>query len=426
MKLSYLIFAISLQFTGFILSQSSFTCADDWPQINGPSRNGKAPQEKLLTTWPKNGLTKVWTHTVGQGYSGPVVVDDKLIIFHRPGRQYLVEALNAKTGKVIWNRELPSEYSAGGPDSDTGPKAVPLVYDGHVYLFGTGGNLFCLRLDDGKVVWKKNVLDIYSSPSGYFGSGSSPIVINEKLLLNVGGKNAGVVAFDLKNGKEIWKAFDGRASYSSPIAFEANGKSLAFFVTRLHALVVDPDSGQVLGKIRFGRSGATVNGAMPVLIGKRIFLNAAYYVGGKVVEWSKGQLNAQPQTPNDQFASQYSTPVAVGLNLYGTAGREDFDNGSFRCVEISENGTMKLKWKREGIPIGHSILVGKQILTLDSKGGFHVIEANPERFNQIFTTQLFNSKSRAMPAIANGLFYARSNATRGKGELICLEVGQRD
>lgn len=397
--------------------------ADDWPQINGPRRNGIADNETLMSEWPKSGLTEVWSHPVGQGYSGPVVVGEKLIVFHRPGKQYLVEALNAKTGKLIWNKALPSEYSPGGPDPDSGPKCVPLVHQEHVYLLGTGGNLFCLKLRDGQVVWQKNVLDIYESPSGYFGAGSTPVVINEKLLVNVGGSNAAVVAFDLKTGTEIWKSFDDRASYSSPIELKIGGKSQAVVVTRLNAIFLDPDTGKVLNKMKFGKPGATVNGAMPVRVGEFVFFNAAYNVGGRLVRFDdENELVEVRHDSNEQFASQYSTPVVVGSAFYGTAGREDFGNGSFRCVDVS-SGKLKLNWNRERFPVGHTILVGQQLLTLDSDGGFHVIQANPKQFERVYQTKLFDSKSRSMPAIANGLFYARSNAVRGKGELVCVKVG---
>lgn len=400
--------------------------ADDWPQINGPDRNGIATNETLMSQWPKNGLTEVWSHPVGQGYSGPAVVGHTLIIFHRPGKQYLVEALNAKTGKLIWNKALPSEYLPGGPDPDSGPKSVPLIHNKHIYLLGTGGNLFCLTLDEGTIVWQKNILETYRSPSGYFGSGSTPVVINEKLLVNVGGDDAAVVAFDLKSGAEIWKSFDDRASYSSPIELKVGDKSQAVFITRLNAIFLDPDNGEVLNKMRFGKPGATVNGAMPVHVGEFLFFNAAYNVGGRLVKLdAKNRLIEIPHDSNDQFASQYSTPVVLDGMLYGTAGREDFGNGSFRCVDTS-SGKLITKWKREKFPVGHTILVGRIMLTLDSDGGFHVIQANPKKFTQIYQTKLFDSKSRAMPAIADGLFYARSNAVRGKGELVCVRVGGKN
>ncbi len=401
---------------------SSTVFAKDWPQINGPNRDGTAPGEKLLENWPSGGLKKIWAHPVGQGYSGPVVSGDTVIVFHRPGTQYLVEALNAKTGSLIWKQELPSEYRGGGPDGDTGPKAVPLVHDGLVYLFGTGGNLFCLDLVDGKKVWEKNVLQIYQGPTGYFGSGSSPVVIDGKLMVNVGGKQGtqtAVVAFDPKTGDELWKSFDDRASYSSPIEMIVGGKTVAVFITRLNLIGLDPANGEVLFQTQFGARGPTVNGAMPVKIGEYLFINSAYGVGAKWINLVGGQPGIEWE--NDRtFSSQYSTPVAANGVLFGTAGREDMGNGSFRCIDPN-NG--KVLWSEDGFAVGHTLFIDGKLLVLDCKGGFHVLNPNPKKFDRIFQTSLFNSKSRAMPAVANGLLYARSNARQGKAELICVEIG---
>ncbi len=140
--------------------------AQDWPQINGPTRDGVATGETLLDEWPDSGSgeggpVEVWSHPVGQGFSGPVVKDNRLIIFHRPATNYVVEMLAADTGKLIWNQELASEYKGGGSDQDRDPKAVPLIHGDRVYLLGTGGNLFCLSLADGKTIWQKNVLSLY-------------------------------------------------------------------------------------------------------------------------------------------------------------------------------------------------------------------------------------------------------------------------
>ena len=399
---------------------------NDWPQINGPTRNGVAVNETLLQSWPKDGLKEVWSHPIGQGNAGPVVSDGKLIVFHRPGANNLCEMLDAFTGKLIWNKELPSAYKNAGPDGDLGPKAVPLVHDDHVYLLGTGGNLSCLQLSDGKVVWQKNVLNTYTAPGGYFGAGSTPIVAGGKLILNVGGDQAGVVAFDLKTGNELWKAVDDRASYSSPIEITVEGKSRVVFVTRLNAVMLDPSNGKELGRLRFGKPGATVNAAMPVKVNDFVFFNSAYNVGGRLVEFVGGKMVAKGgNKANQDFASHYSTPVTLDGKIYGTAGREDFGNGSFRCVDLSA-GEIKPLWIKEKFPVGHSILVGDKILILDCKGGFHVIEATPKEFKQIYKCALFDGESRSMPAIANGLFYARSNAKRGKGELVCVEVGNRN
>ena len=230
-------------FLAAAIGMSSVVAADDWPQINGPNRNGIAVDETLQKEWPNKGLIEIWTHPVGQGFAGPVVVGETLIIFHRPGKKYLVEALNSRTGRLIWNKELAADDMS--PGDEAGPKSAPLIHGDHVYLLGVGGNLYCLKLADGEVVWGKNVLREYRSPPGFFGAGSTPIVVAEKLLLNVGGQNAAVVAFDLKTGQEEWKAFDDRASYSSPIEASIQGQSVAVFITRLNLLGLNPETGKV-------------------------------------------------------------------------------------------------------------------------------------------------------------------------------------
>ena len=408
----------------FIPVNSLCVCAGDWPQINGPNRNGTAVGEKLLAKWPVGGLKEIWSHPVGQGNSGPAVANGKLIVFHRPAKKYLVEALDPKTGRLIWNRELPTNY-AGGVDGDLGPKSVPMVHGGRVYLFGTGGWIFCLNLDEGSTVWQKNVADEYQIRPGYFGAGTSPIAAQGNLIVNVGGKNAAVVAFDLATGKEVWKSIDDDASYSSPITMEAGGEKIVVFVTRMNLVGLNPETGKVRFQTPFGKMGPTVNAAMPVFFqsnGKPfLFVNAAYGIGARLLKVSETGIE-KVWGNDDSFSSQYSTPVFVDGNLFGTAGREDHNNGSYRCFDAL---TGKVNWVREGIPVGHSIFVDGRILVLDSDGGFHVIAATPSKFNRVYQTKLFDSKARALPAISDGLLYARSNATQsGRGELVCVRVGQ--
>jgi outer membrane protein assembly factor BamB len=402
------------------LSDSGPLTAQDWPQINGANRNGFVAPGTLLEKWPSEGPKRIWSHSVGQGFSGPAVVANKLIIFHRPAENYVVEAIESDTGKLIWSVELPSRYDGGGPDQDNGPKAVPLIHHDRVYLYGTGGNLFCVSLEDGKSIWQKNVLEIYRGPRGYFGAGSSPIVINERLLLNVGGDQAGVVAFDLETGKELWKSFDDRASYSSPIEAQINGLATAVFVTRMHVVGLDPETGNVLFETDFGKRGPTVNGAMPVFTNDHLFINSAYGIGAQWLSTKGGKLETVWANDNS-FSSHYSTPIYFNGYLYGTAGREDFGNGSFRCVEAA---TGLVKWTQNDIPVGHTLCVDNQLLLLDCEGTLHQIKPSETRFDQMRSAKILDGPSRSMPAISDGKLFARTNASNKKGELSCFQIGE--
>ena len=397
--------------------------ADDWPQINGPARNGVVSDTVLLSQWPSNQLKTVWTRKIGQGNSGPVLAGEKLYIFHRPGKNYLVEALDRNTGAELWKRELPAEYT-GGVDGDLGPKSVPLVYQGKIFLVGAEGNLFCLDAENGDLKWKKELLKIYRAQPGYFGVGSSPIIVDDRLILNVGGREASVVALDVNSGKEVWNAFDDDASYSSPIVVGLGKVRVVVVVTRLNLIGIEPLTGNVLFKTPFGKSGPTVNGAIPVLVknerGSFLFVSAAYGVGARWYRVSADKIETVWEN-DSSFSSQYSTPVEFNGLLFGTAGREDYGNGSFRCFDPADG---KVMWERAKFSVGHTLLIGKHLLVLDCKGGIHVLSASRSQFDRIYTGRLFDGEARSMPAISNGLLYARSNARGGEGELKCVVIGK--
>ncbi len=202
---------------GLTLLLFSVSWGQDWPQILGPQRNGIAQNESLLETWPEGKLTRLWEKSVGQGYSGPVVQSDSVVIFHRVGEQQFCERIDAQTGKPIWKTALPATYEGGGIDSDLGPKAVPVVSNDRVILYDPTGMLYCLDFEDGAKKWERSALKDYRSREGYFGAGSTPVVISDKVIVIVGGKDAGLVAFDLASGEEVWKAVSDQASYSSPV-----------------------------------------------------------------------------------------------------------------------------------------------------------------------------------------------------------------
>ncbi len=73
--------------------------AADWPQFLGPTRNGVSTETGLKATWPKDGPPVVWEKEVGEGFSGPAVVGDRVVLFHRVGDEEVVECLGAADGR---------------------------------------------------------------------------------------------------------------------------------------------------------------------------------------------------------------------------------------------------------------------------------------------------------------------------------------
>jgi outer membrane protein assembly factor BamB len=216
----------------FAVAMALATLAADWPQFLGPSRDGISPGSASVKTWSSKGPPVLWQRQVGEGYSGPVVSGNRLILFHRLGDSETVDCLNATTGKDLWKLEYPTHYQ-DQLGKGNGPRATPVISAKHVITLGAGGRLCCLDLEGGTKRWSRSINEEYHVPQNYFGVGSSPLIVTTEgrglVLVNVGGRDAGIVAFALEDGKEIWKATSDGASYASPILAKVAGTPRAVF-----------------------------------------------------------------------------------------------------------------------------------------------------------------------------------------------------
>jgi outer membrane protein assembly factor BamB len=398
----------------FVLVFLAPASAGEWPQILGPARNGIAQNEQLTDHWPADGPPVVWQHKVGSGYAGPAVAAGKAILWHRVGDNSVAEGLDARTGKSLWKQQFPTHYvSSIAPDD--GPRCVPLVNKGRVYLVGADGDLHCLALADGKPIWSRDAFQEFQAPSGYFGAGSTPIVDGDKLLLNVGAKGAGIVAFSLADGSTAWQSTDEAASYSSPTAITLQNKSYTIFVTRLNTLLVDPQNGAVQVRFPFGMRGPTVNAATPLVIGDHLFLSASYGVGARWLKVDATKFD-EDWDSDELMSSQYTTCVEHEGVLYGIDGRQDAGVARLRAFDPRMR---KIFWTEEGFGPANIILADGKLVIVKIDGELLLVEPSPREFRKLASAKVLDTTSQPLPALANGLLYVRDTE-----QLKCLRVGR--
>jgi outer membrane protein assembly factor BamB len=409
--------ALKRRVTAAVVFVALLTRAQDWPQFLGPTRNGVYPGNDLAETWPKEGPPVVWQKKVGEGFSGLVVALDKLILFHRIDDKETVECLEAKTGKAIWSFDYPTSYRDDF-GFDEGPRATPAIADGRVYTFGAEGALRCLDFVAGTNVWSMDCKTQFRAPKGFFGMACSPLVEGNALILNVGGRDAaGIVAFEKTNGRVLWKATSDGASYSSPVAVTLNGRRSAVVLTRDGLVAADPANGEIRFRFPFTPPvRSSVTAATPLIVGDLIFISASYNTGAVLLK--AAQTRVEPiWSGDDALSNHYATSVQHNGFLYGIHGRTDpgFPPGpSLRCVELK---TGKVRWSKESFGAATITLAGDQFLALTERGELIRVAATPERFNATARAQIMPAQVRAHPALANGLFYARS-----KDKLVCVDL----
>ena len=66
---------------------------------------------RSLTPGAPGGPKVVWRKQVGQGFAGPAVVGNRVILFHRVGSEEVLESLDAATGTSTWRYAYPTTLS---------------------------------------------------------------------------------------------------------------------------------------------------------------------------------------------------------------------------------------------------------------------------------------------------------------------------
>jgi hypothetical protein len=373
--------------------------AADWPQLLGPTRDGviEAPvNQKLIAPQP------VWDRELGTGFAGPVVATGKVIITHRLGDDLVVEAIDATTGILLWSFKRPTDY-VDSFGFDNGPRGVPAISEGRIFLHGADGVLDALDLETGKALWQVDTVKDYESPQGFFGRACSPLVHGGRVIITPGGtrdgKPAGVVAFDVATGQLLWQSVADEAGYASPMAI---GSDQLLLWLRNEVWLLESTTGKVIAHHRLRADmEASVNASQPVLLsGNRVMLSAGYDVGLHVLQlpslkplWNKEGL----------LDCHYGTPVIEGEIAFGFDGRQERGQ-TLRSIDLT---TQDKIWQSPPVPGGTLIRVGSHLLAVTEQGELWILPTTAKTFDPLHQVQILRSGHRAHLAFSDGLLFAR-------------------
>ena len=443
-----------------------FLRADDWPEFMGPARNQVSAETGLIAALPVGGPPLAWEKAVGKGYSAPSVRGGKLVVHHRVGSEEIVEACDAKSGLTLWKYAYPSDYR--DPFGyNNGPRCTPLLTADRCYTFGAEGVLLCLDMAAGKKVWRRDTAADFEVPEAFFGAGSSPVLEDGLLIVQVGAQpDSGVVAFDAATGKTVWEAvgekswsgvpmtawpgsrtvvwnrndptFEKQASYCTPVAATIHGQRHILVCTRQGLVSLDPKTGAVNFSFWFrARQNETVTAMTPVVHGDLVLLSNCYYRTGSVCLRVKADGKAVEEVWRGlQLEVHWTRPVLEKGMLYAFSGRNEPD-ARFRCVELA---TGDVKWDRtEGWPNGShakpgagdkapdvfgrgaAILADGKLIVLGEAGLLGLFKPNPGKVEELARWQVpqMHYPCWAAPVLANRLLYLRD-----EDHLVCYDLAK--
>jgi outer membrane protein assembly factor BamB len=438
--------------------------AADWPEFMGPTRDQVSVETGLIDMLPVQGPPLIFERAVGKGYSAPSVRGDLLVIHHRVGLQEIVEACDARTGLTMWKSAYRSEYQ--DPFGyNNGPRCTPLLTADRCYTLGAEGVLLCLDLTTGKEIWRRETAADFAVPESFFGVGSSPVLEDGLLFVQVGGQpNSGVVAFDANTGKTVWQnvgektwngvpmtgwpgerlvswsindpAYQKQASYCTPVLATIHGQRHLLVCTRQGLVSLNPKTGVANFSYWFrSRADSSVNAMTPVVQDDLILISSAYFHSGSVLlRVDPNGKAVKPVWQGLQLEVHWTRPALVDGYLYSFSGRNEPD-GILRCVEFA---TGKIAWERlEGWPNGgHAklaegekppdvygrgsmIVADGKLIALGEAGLLGLFKPNPEKLEEIARWQVpkLRYPCWTAPVLANKRLYLRD-----EDHLVCYDL----
>ncbi|HET6251429.1 MAG TPA: PQQ-binding-like beta-propeller repeat protein [Tepidisphaeraceae bacterium] len=399
-----------------IATLSTTALATEWPKWLGPEGNGIST-DKIAEQWPADGPKKLWSQTVGLGYSSVVAVDGKVYFFGMQGANDVLTAMDAGTGKVLWAESSkvghkPSQNQAANPQNGLPlPDATPTIDADRIYTYGGGGDLIARNLADGKAVWQLNVLDETGAKNLAWSEASSPLVTAKLVYVQGGDGGAAAVAVDKATGKIAWKSEKGLGGYAAPILISAGGISQVIFFGGKTLYSFDPQTGKTIWKQPWDTQ-YDVNASTPIFSDGHLFITSGY--GHGCAMFTISATAAKLDWKGKEISSKFQPCILDNGKLYGNSG------GILKCMTWP---TKDVVWSSRDVELnegGSFVIDGNLMIALGEKGKLSLVKlddpAGPKVVSDMdaFTT----SPIWSAPVIYHGKLYIH-----GKDQLVCLDIG---
>jgi outer membrane protein assembly factor BamB len=384
--------------------------AEEWPRWRGLRGDG-ITSETIPDKLPKDGPKKLWSKTVGVGYSSPVAVDGKVYMFALSDGRDTLYAFD-EAGNQLWKEAYDGGWTRNG--DYPGTRASPVIENGKIYTYGGAGDLVARDLS-GKQLWRINILketNATSRPDGDWGMGSNPLIDGSKIIVQGGNGDAFAVAVDKNAGTILWKSEKGLGGYAEPIIADVNGSKQVVVFAGPGLYGLNPETGKTLWKYPW-KTRYDVNAATPIYKDGKLFIASNYGKGCGLI--AIDQSSAKKVYENKEAQCRFQPPILEGDVMYVNS------EGRLKCITLADG---KPTWPApapDSPGMGGSLTRSKDKLLIMTDGGKLIIgQATPTTYKHLAEAQLFeNGKGQiwSTPLLYKGKLYAK-----GSDELACYDL----
>ena len=407
---------------GVLLDAALF--AADWPQLRGPTHDGHATESNIAESWPTDGPPVLWAKEIGAGYSSFAVVGDRAFTLAQSLHQQFVLCLDANTGETIWSHRYALPFEGG---LYPGPRSTPTVSGNRVVFATPDGVIGCVRANDGGSIWQSDVHRRFRGKGTDFGYSASPLVIDDLVIVPVGGHGASVVTLRLSDGEVVWQNGDSPASYATPIPIEWQGHKLVIALLENSLAAFERKTGELWFEVELS-NGYDEHSAQPLYREPHLFIAAPFKAGARLFELvadeATGRCRPKRVWESFQISNDVASSVLVGDVVFGfdlkeaQSRRNRPSRGEFRCVDWL---TGKVRWSDSHVGQANVIVVGDKLLMFNDAGELMLARVSGESYQELARTKVFDGEvSWTLPAFSNGRLFVRSQR-----QAVCLFLGDR-
>ncbi len=380
----------------------------DWAEWRGAGRAGSVPW--LPATLPTKKIVRWKQVLFNEGLGGVAVAGDRVVVGDRDStdQEDVFHGLDRASGERMWTVRYPA---AGKLDYGNSPRATPLLHDGRAYLLGAFGHLHCVRLSDGRIEWQRHLRhDFQADAELVWGACSSPLIVDGRLIVNPGAREASLVALDPATGQELWRSAGAPPAFASLVVGEVAGRRQLVGFDKESCGGWDPATGERLWRL-VPRVAGDFNVPTPILLGDRVAV-VSENNGARLIGFDPAGLPGVVAT-YPQLVPDMHTPVVTAGRLFAV------NRGKAYCLDAAD---LALVWTHADRALkGHVSLVASadRVLALTAAGELILLDAHADRFEPLARQRLFERdvSLSAHPAVADTAIYVR-----GPRNLLCVAL----
>ncbi len=374
----------------------------EWSGWRGPQGNGFSPE--VPTRLPPKKL--LWSQEMAGECHAPISVGQECVVVadHDAKRDYW-RCFAAADGRPLWTYDYANTKKM---EFGAGPRSAPLIFGGKVYCLSAWGELFCLDLANGDVVWQKHLAQQFQQKTPIWGYCGSPLIADEKLIVSPGGEGGPVAALDPETGEVVWTGEGKSLNYASFLVGTFGGVPQLIGYDETTAGGWDLKTGRRLWTLEVAHRGGYIV-PTPVAVDGRILLTSDEEDARLFGFSSGGVIEPEPGAFNEDVAPDMVTPTAWGDTVLGVyAGLILMD-----ASPDSGDGLLETLWIYDDDNcvngVCHIIVSEDRALVMCEDGQLLLLAKN-RKSCQILDRMKLCDKTWVHPALAGGRFYVRDKA----------------